>query len=315
VGERAVGILLSPAWVHRLALGLCTATFLLIVVGGLVTNTGAALAVPDWPTTFGYNMFLFPWSEMVGGVFYEHSHRLLGAGVGLLTVALAVMLWITEGRRWVRWLGVAAVFAVAVQGVLGGLRVVLVEDGIAIVHGALAQAFFGLTVGLALFTSPSWAGAAPTPAADALLLRRLALLTTGVVYLQIVLGAFLTHFGARLDGHLAGAAALALLIPALALRVQRGHALRPALALPARALLGLLALQFGLGLGAYAGRFTGLALPLAPHSVLAFPVAHRLTGGLLLAASLLLTLRCHRLLAPPERGVAARKLVSREVTA
>src|SRR3989304_1894851 len=189
VGERAVGILLSPAWVHRLALGLCTATFLLIVVGGLVTNTGAALAVPDWPTTFGYNMFLFPWSEMVGGVFYEHSHRLLGAGVGLLTVALAVMLWIAEGRRWVRWLGVATVFAVAVQGVLGGLRVVLVEDGIAVVHGALAQAFFGLTVGLALFTSPSWAGAAPTPAAHAPLLRRLALLTTGGGDAQIVLGA------------------------------------------------------------------------------------------------------------------------------
>jgi len=248
---------------------------------------------------------------MVGGVFYEHTHRLLGAVVGLLTLTMAAAFWRGERRRWVRWLGVAAVFAVAVQGVLGGLRVVLVEDGIAIVHGALAQAFFGLTVGLALFTSPSWAGAAPTPAADALLLRRLALLTTGVVYLQIVLGAFLTHFGARLDGHLAGAAALALLIPVLALRVQRGHGDQPALVLPARLLVALLVVQLLLGLGAYAGRFTGLA----PHSVLAFPIAHRLTGGLLLAASLLLTLRCHRLLAPPERGVAARKLVSREVTA
>ncbi|KRT68858.1 MAG: Cytochrome oxidase assembly [Candidatus Rokubacteria bacterium CSP1-6] len=315
MGERAVGILLSPAWVHRLAVGLCAATFLLILFGGLVTNTGAALAVPDWPTTFGHNMFLFPWSQMVGGVFYEHTHRLLGAVVGLLTLVLAAAFWCGERRRWVRWLGVAAVFAVAVQGVLGGLRVVLVKDGIAIVHGALAQAFFGLAVALALVTSPSWATAAPAQAADALLLRRLALLTTGVVYLQIVLGAFLTHFGARLDGHLAGAAALALLIPALALRVQRGQGDQPALVLPARLLVALLVVQLLLGLGAYAGRFTGLALPLAPHSVLAFPVAHRLTGGLLLAASLLLTLRCHRLLAPPERGVAARELVSREVMA
>ena len=91
MGERAVAILLSPAWVHRLAGGRCTATFLLIVVGGLVTNTGAALAVPDWPTTFGYNMFLFPWSEMVGGIFYEHSHRLLGAGVGLLTSGIVYL--------------------------------------------------------------------------------------------------------------------------------------------------------------------------------------------------------------------------------
>ncbi|MEK6667058.1 MAG: COX15/CtaA family protein, partial [candidate division NC10 bacterium] len=218
---------------HRLALALCAGTLALILVGGLVTNTGAALAVPDWPTTFGYNMFIFPWSQMMGGVFYEHSHRLLGAAVGLVTIALAAALWLSEPRGWLRWLGVAALLAVILQGVLGGLRVLLVEDGIAIVHGALAQAFFGLAVCLALFTSPSW-GAAAVPSSDAAPLRRLALLTTGVVYLQIVFGAFLTHFGARLDGHLLGAAALAVLVPALALRIRRAHGDRKALVLPAR---------------------------------------------------------------------------------
>lgn len=299
---------------HRLALALCAATLVLMLVGGLVTHTGAALAVPDWPTTFGYNMFLFPWSKMVGGILYEHSHRLLGAAVGLVTIALAATLWLSEGRRWLRWLGVAAVIAVSVQGMLGGLRVVLVEDAIAIVHGALAQAFFALAVSMALFTAPSWVLASPEPSADAVFLRRLALLTTGVVYLQIVFGAFLTHFGARLDGHLLGAAALAVLIPALALRIRRGHGDKPALLLPARFLLALLVVQLLLGFGAYAGRFTDLVLPLAPFSGLAFPVTHRLVGGLVLAASLVLTLRCHRLLAPPERGVA-RDLVSREVTA
>ena len=299
---------------HRLALALCAATLVLMLVGGLVTNTGAALAVPDWPTTFGYNMFLFPWSKMVGGILYEHSHRLLGAAVGLMTIALAATLWLSEGRRWLRWLGVAAVIAVSVQGVLGGLRVVLVEDAIAIVHGALAQAFFALAVSMALVTSPSWATAAPARSPDAVLLRRLVLLTTGVVYFQIVFGAFLTHFGARLDGHLLGAAALAVLIPALALRIRRGHGDKPALVLPARFLLALLVVQLLLGFGAYAARFTDLVLPLAPFSGLAFPVTHRLVGGLLLAASLVLTLRCHCLLAPPERGVA-RDLVSREVTA
>jgi len=90
---------------HRLALALCAATFVLILIGGLVTNTGAALAVPDWPTTFGYNMFLFPWSKMVGGILYEHSHRLLGAAVGILTVALGVTLWLSERRRWLRGSG------------------------------------------------------------------------------------------------------------------------------------------------------------------------------------------------------------------
>lgn len=311
VGRRAMGARIA----HRLAVGLSLLTFVLILFGGLVTNTGAALAVPDWPTTFGHNMFLFPWSRMVGGIFYEHSHRLLGAGVGLLTVALSATLWVTEARRWLRWLGVVAVIAVSVQGVLGGLRVVLVEDAIAITHGALAQAFFGLAVSMALFTSRSWTDTAPrTPSADAMLLRRLALLTTGVVYLQIVFGAFLTHFGARLDGHLLGAAALAFLIPALALKIRRGHGEQPALSRPALALLGLLLVQFFLGFGAYAGRFTDLVLPLAPFSGLAFPVTHRLVGGLLLAVSLVLTLCCHRLLVPPEARVAER-LVSREVAA
>ena len=296
---------------HPLALALCAATFVLILVGGLVTNTGAALAVPDWPTTFGYNMFLYPPSKMVGGILYEHSHRLLGAAVGVLTIALAASLWIGEPRRWLRWLGVAALVAVSLQGVLGGLRVLLAEGGIAIIHGSLAQGFFGLAVCLALFTSPGWA-TAPAEAADALPLRRLSLLTTGVAYLQIVLGAFLTHFGSRLDGHLAGAATLALLIPLLFVRVLRATGDRPELVRPARALLGLLLLQLLLGVGAYAGRFTDLVPP--PYLGLAIPVIHRLTGGLLLAASLVLTLRCHRLLSRQEARVAGG-LFSREAAA
>src|SRR5713101_8721582 len=97
---------------HRLAVVTAAVTVLLIFVGGLVTNTGSAMAVPDWPTTFGYNMFLYPWSKMVGGIFYEHSHRLLGSLVGMLTIALAVALWMTETRKWMPWLGVLAVAAV-----------------------------------------------------------------------------------------------------------------------------------------------------------------------------------------------------------
>ncbi len=303
-----------PVWAHRLAVALCAATFVLILFGGLVTSTGAALAVPDWPTTFGYNMFLFPWSKMVGGILYEHSHRLLGAVVGLLTIALAATLWISERRRWLRWLGVTAVIAVSVQGVLGGLRVVLVEDAIAIVHGCLAQAFFGLTVCLALCTSREWA-APPVPAAsgDALLIRRLAMLTTGVLYVQIVFGALLTHLGKRLDAHLLGAAALGLLVPALAVRLRKGRPGRPALLRPVQALVGLLLLQVLLGLGAYLVRFTGMP-GLTPVAALAFPIAHRLTGALLFASSLVLTLRGYRLLAPPEPG-AVRHFLSREVPA
>src|ERR1700692_4574300 len=93
-------VIADSRWQHRLPVVTAGATLLLIFVGGVVTNTGSALAVPDWPTTFGYNMFLFPWSRMIGGIFYEHAHRLIGSGVGLLTIALAITLWLAEPRAW-----------------------------------------------------------------------------------------------------------------------------------------------------------------------------------------------------------------------
>ncbi len=127
-------------WPHRLAVVLACATFPLLFIGGLVTSKGAGLAVPDWPTTFGYNMFLYPWSEMVGNILYEHSHRLVASCVGLLTIALAMALWFGERRTWLRWLGVTALLVVIAQGILGGLRVVLRQDTFAILHACLAQA-------------------------------------------------------------------------------------------------------------------------------------------------------------------------------
>src|SRR5246500_3468330 len=145
----------SP-WPHRLAVITACATLPLLFIGGLVTSKGAGLAVPDWPTTFGYNMFLYPWSKMVGNIFYEHSHRLVASAVGLLTIVLTLTFWLQEQRHWLRRLGVAALLLVILQGVIGGLRVVLLEDTLAIAHAAFAQAFFALTVSLAIFTSAAW---------------------------------------------------------------------------------------------------------------------------------------------------------------
>jgi cytochrome c oxidase assembly protein subunit 15 len=259
------------------------ATGVLIVFGGLVTNTGAALAVPDWPTTFGHNMFLFPWSQMVGGVFYEHSHRLLGSVVGLLTVALAVMLWPRGGR--LRALGIAAVVAVIAQGVVGGLRVVLLTDGLAMLHGPLAQGFFALVVAIALITSERMAR--PAPALDGAT-RGLTLAAAVLVYLQIVFGALLTHAG-RIDLHLVGALAVFALVPVVTARLRRTG---DAVAAPAaRALLLLLAVQLLLGVGAYLARFSAIWIPGGQVMMLALPVAHRLTGGLILAAGVILAVR------------------------
>jgi len=291
-------------WVQRLAVTLCGATFVLLVFGGLVTTTGAALAVPDWPTTFGDNMFLYPWSKMVGGIFYEHSHRLIGAVVGLLTLALAVRLWVKEPRRWLRGLGLLAVALVSLQGVLGGLRVVWLSENLAVVHSSLAPAFFALASGLVLLTSREWSVAPPGRHAPDLLLRWLALLTAGLVYLQIVFGALLTHRGQRLDGHLAGAAVLTILIPILSVRVFSRHATEPALIRSVMWLAGLLGLQLLLGVGAYVGRFTGFGLPFPGVSALAVPVAHRITGAGLLAVSSILSLRVHRLSVPESDSAA-----------
>jgi cytochrome c oxidase assembly protein subunit 15 len=268
---------------HRLALVTLAATFVLILFGGLVTNTGAALAVPDWPSTYGYNMFLFPWARMVGGIFYEHSHRLIGAVTGLLTLALAAALWRAGGR--LRWLGLVAVAAVVAQGVLGGLRVVLLKDALAIFHGSVAQAFFGLLAAIALLTSPRARAAAG--AVDRRL-RGLAVAAAAGVYVQIVFGALLTHAG-RIDLHLAGAALVYVLVPVVTARVRRSA--DPVAAPAATALLALLGVQLLLGVGSYLARFSSIWIPGEQTTMLLLPVAHRLVASLILGAAVVLALR------------------------
>lgn len=201
---------------HYFARLVVFATLLLIVAGGLVTSTGSGLAVPDWPNTYGWFMFTFPVSKMVGGIFYEHGHRLIASTVGFLTIVLAAWLWIRDPRRWVRRLGFVALGAVIAQGLLGGLTVVFfLPAPVSIAHAGLAQLFFCLTVSLALFTSRGWIEGyspahCPLPTAnssvrsvvnrqtDHTVLRKLALATTIVIYAQILLGASMRHTGAGL---------------------------------------------------------------------------------------------------------------------
>lgn len=179
------------------------ATLGLIGLGGLVTSHGAGMAVPDWPTTYGYNMFLFPISQWVGGIFYEHTHRLYASGIGLLTVILAVWLHLAARRagagdsgqhlRRVARMGWLAAVLVVLQGILGGLRVSLMKDQIGIVHAALAQVFLVLLVWLALQTSawwPRWQASAPAPSSR---LAGLVGAATMLIFLQLLLGAAMRH--------------------------------------------------------------------------------------------------------------------------
>jgi cytochrome c oxidase assembly protein subunit 15 len=175
---------------HRFAVFTAAATLFLICVGGIVTSKGAGLAVPDWPNTFGYNMFLFPISKWVGGIFYEHTHRLVASGVGLLTTILAIWLWLKEPREWVRWLGIMAFLAVVLQGVLGGLRVTQLKDELGIFHGTLAQLFFVLVSSIALFTSNWWLRSEPAVRTG---LRPVYAAIACLIFLQLVIGATMRH--------------------------------------------------------------------------------------------------------------------------
>ncbi len=183
----------SRAAVHWWAVLTAVLTFVLLCSGGLVTSHGAGMAVPDWPNTFGYNMFLFPVSRWVGGIFYEHTHRLVASGIGLMTVILSIALWKVEPRRWVRIFGVCAVVGVCLQGLLGGLRVVLIRDEIGVFHALLAQSFFVAISLLAIvtgrrFVERRWADYEPHPT-----LRWWALGATALIFLQLGIGATMRH--------------------------------------------------------------------------------------------------------------------------
>ena len=179
----------TSIWLHRFAVMTSFSAFCLIIAGGLVTSTGSGLAVPDWPLSYGQLM-----PPMVGGIFYEHGHRMVATFVGLLTAILAVWLWKKESRKWVRILGVIALVGVIAQGVLGGLTVLfLLPTLISVAHATLAQFFFCLTMVLALVTSSSWKAHQAAELEPIVQTRQLMILTTLAIFIQLVLGALMRH--------------------------------------------------------------------------------------------------------------------------
>jgi heme a synthase len=294
-------------WLHRYARLLVAATLLLVTAGGMVTSTNSGLSVPDWPTTYGYQMFSFPLSGMVGGIFYEHGHRLIASVVGMLTIGLVVFLWRAEPRAWVRRLGWLALATVIVQGTLGGLTVLFfLPDAISISHAGLAQIFFCLTITVALVTSEGWRRPAAPPVDDEWLVRR-AVALTAVVYCQILLGATMRHTGAGLAipdfplaygrlippfwnpaiaihfAHRLGAIVVTALILTVVWRIGSRHRSRPELVRPAWFLLALVTVQITLG------AFVVLS---GKNEII--NTLHVATGAVVLGMSLFLTLRAFR---------------------
>lgn len=310
----------SP-WPHRLAVVIVCATFPLVWLGGLVTTHQAGMAVPDWPNTYGYNLFLYPLSTWLAGPFdllIEHGHRLLAATVGLLTIAFVVTVFRTSQQKLLRGLAIAALVGVCLQGALGGMRVILDARTLAMIHGCVGPTFFAFTVALAAMTSGYWRiGAEPTRSSYAGRLQRLASLTTLFAFVQLLLGAQLRHtpvdagigfFRVALYFHLLFAVALLVHAVLTTMCVVRSRVQMRLLELPAVSLALLVLLQLSLGAAtwvvkygwpAWLGEYTwtaGYTVQREDFVSSIIVTAHVAIGSLILATSLLVALRAFRLI-------------------
>jgi cytochrome c oxidase assembly protein subunit 15 len=301
---------------------LACVTFPLIWVGGLVTTYDAGMAVPDWPGTYGYNLFLYPWQSWVAGpwdLFMEHGHRLLGALAGMLTIGLVVAVYRWDRRVWMRRLSIVALVAVILQGCLGGARVLLDARQLAMIHGCAGPAFFALCVAICVFTSKLWKNKSESArVSSGATLHRLAILMTAAAFVQLVLGALLRHvptsaspgfFELTVYAHLIFAGLVTLLIFTVAGMVVRGQAKRDAFRFPAWTLLVLIVGQLSLGCATWVVNYhwpswtpdgdwlTAFATIESKGLVQTMIVtAHQATGSLVLGVSVLLTVRAMRII-------------------
>lgn len=311
---------------YALACVLTLAVFPLIWVGGLVTTYDAGMAVPDWPGTYGWNMFAYPASTWLFGPFdllVEHSHRLLGSLAGFLSIGLVIAAFCYDSRRWFRWWCVGVLAAVIAQGALGGARVVLDQRTFAMIHGCTGPLFFAIATATAVFSSRWWiervgqGSHAEMSVAQLRGRRRFAWLATMLVaasYCQLIMGAQLRHVTAAISHsafmgfvhtHLLLAAVVALLAlvllgfslfsPSLVARVRR----------PAGWLGLLVALQIGLGIATwivnYALPWSEVNRSLAAYTISAkgywesmIVTAHMATGSLIIAVASVAALRAWR---------------------
>ncbi|MEE4270484.1 MAG: COX15/CtaA family protein [Thermoanaerobaculales bacterium] len=308
VGSRRPDVGGGRNWTGLFARVAVSATFLLVIAGGLVTSNEAGLAVVDWPNTFGSNMFLYPLAKMTGGIYYEHAHRLFGALVGLTTIGLAIRLWRRDQRPAARQVATLAVGLVVIQGVLGGLRVtggftlstaesdMAPSIALAVVHGVLGQVFLGVIVGLAVATSTWWAKAPQAESRSSSGMdRTLQVWLLGVLVLQLVLGAIQRHLAQGLIIHISLAAIVVMVAVVAGARAWGLYdGVRPLPTL-GRLLMSGVAVQVALGIAALAVT-QGQAIVGAPSTLeVTIATAHQATGAALLALSVALMLWTRRL--------------------
>ncbi len=298
---------------HRLAVVLACWTFLLIIAGALVTSNDAGLSVPDWPTSFG-SWYKIP--KLVGGVKFEHTHRMIAQVAGLLTIVMAVWTWRVEKRRWMLGLSLAALGTVIAQGILGGLTVLFyLPWQISSSHAALAQTFFCIAVLMAIFTGRTWIEEQPLVEFDR---RRpslftLTVLSIVVLYVQLMLGAMFRHHGLSWWPHVANAAVVCFVLTWTAIRALTIYSRIDAVRTPAILMLSLVIAQLCLGFIAFLTRVAWGRDAVQPElPMVASTVAHVAVGALLLATTVTLAIQVWRNVpvAPEERVSQAQRDIS-----
>ena len=279
---------------HRFAVFTACATFVLIIAGALVTSNDAGLSIPDWPTSFG-SFSVPPWH---GGIQYEWSHRAIAGSIVLLTISIAGWTLLTDRRRWMKWLGVAALGTVITQAILGGLTVLLFQPPwVSSAHAAVAQTFFCIAVSIALFTGRRWIEEQPRAELDQRrpALFTLTLLSIFVLYVQLILGAMFRHHGMSWWPHVVNAVVVAIVLSWTAVRAISVYPQVGAVRRPAIAMLGLMVTQLCLGFLAFITRVMwgrDAAQPEFPMVI--STVSHVAVGALLLATTVVLAIEVWR---------------------
>jgi cytochrome c oxidase assembly protein subunit 15 len=287
--------------VHRFAVFVVMWTVLLLIAGALVTSNDAALAVPDWPLSYGS---LTP--PMVGGIFYEHSHRLIAGGLGILAVILAVVIWVKDDRRWLRWFGIIAVLGVVVQAILGGQVVIrLLHYWLPVIHACFAQIVFAAVLSIAMFTSKWWVtDQALLEDRGGFSIHALALLNAVIVFFQVFLGAGFRHQDLPIWPHIAGSLVVLASVVCTAVVLRKRFPESRELSKMRILLHSVFGVQFLLGLGAYWSRMTTADAPQPMRLMVVLTVTHTVVGALLFAVCVLTVLVCYRLV-PRGREAAA----------
>jgi len=282
-------------WHHRIAVFIAVATFFVIIAGALVTSEDAGLSVPDWPTSYGHFLRLPPW---VGGIVFEHSHRMIAFFTGTCTLVIAFWTLFVERRRWLKVLAFGALATIIVQGILGGVTVLhFLPPAVSTAHAAIAQTFFCIAVAIAVFTGRKWVEEAPQRIADNGHPKLLVLCfySIFILYVQLILGAMFRHRGMPWWPHVVNAVSVTVILAWTGVRAMRGFGNVPAIRRLGMLVHSLLLVQLLLGFASYYTRIVLAAdAPQPELAMIASTVAHVAVGALLLATTAVLTIQVWR---------------------